>query len=154
MLLMMLFVGAIALIAQEPADTTNVNIITGGTLAGSFKDNLWVLIFIAYSILEAWFGQTQWIKRKGSVLAFIWNWIGNLIHKQVPTVKAKFMNEEQIKMAKGLKVLIIGVLLTGFAASASAQGPFTGFFKPASANPDVYQMVQVSKAMKSGTPDC
>jgi hypothetical protein len=149
MLLMMLFVGAIALIAQEPADTTNVNIITGGTLAGFFKDNLWVLILIAYSILEAWFGQTQWIK-EGSTLAFIWNWIGSLIHKQIPTVKAKFMNENQIKMAKGLKVLVIGVMLAGFSASTYAQGPFTGFFKPASANPDVYQMVQVSKAMKSG----
>ena len=87
------------------------------------------------------------------MFAWILNLLGKIIRKQgdvVGTKKAKFMNENQIKMAKGLKVLVIVVMLAGFSASTYAQGPFTGFFKPASANPDVYQMVQVSKAMKSG----
>lgn len=94
-----LFVAAIAVVAQEPIDSTAVNIVTGGTLEQFLKNNMWVLILIAYSALEAWFGQTQWIK-EGSVLAFIWNWIGKIIRKQIPSVKGKFMSDEQIKAVK------------------------------------------------------
>jgi hypothetical protein len=95
----MLFIAAIAVIAQEPVDSTQVDVITGGTVSEFLKNNMWVLIFIAYSLLEAWFGQTQWIK-EGSVLAFIWNWVGKIIKKQLPSVKGKFMTNEQIKAVK------------------------------------------------------
>ncbi|MDH7554347.1 MAG: hypothetical protein QHH74_11890 [Spirochaetota bacterium] len=95
----MLLVAVIAVIAQNPVDSTQVDVITGGTVSEFLKNNMWLLIFIAYSLLEAWFGQTQWIK-EGSVLAFIWNWIGKIIKKQLPSVKGKFMTDEQIKAVK------------------------------------------------------
>jgi len=99
-LIIVFFIAAIAVIAQEQPDTINVVVITGGTTILEFlKSNMWVLIFIVYSFLEVWFGQTQWIK-EGSVLAFIWNWIGRIIKKQIPSVKGKFMTEEQIKAVK------------------------------------------------------
>ena len=93
-LIIVFFIAAIAVIAQEQPDTINVVVITGGTTILEFlKSNMWILIFIVYSFLEVWFGQTQWIK-EGSVLAFIWNWIGRIIKKQIPSVKGKFMTEE------------------------------------------------------------
>jgi len=99
-LIIVFFIAAIAVIAQEQPDTINVVVITGGTTILEFlKSNMWILIFIVYSFLEVWFGQTQWIK-EGSVLAFIWNWIGRIIKKQIPSVKGKFMTEEQIKAVK------------------------------------------------------
>lgn len=102
MLFMLLFVGCIVLVAQEPVDSTavNVDIITGGTVLDFLKNNMWVLIFVLYSLLEAWFGQTNWIK-EGSVLAFVWNWIGRIVKKQIPSVKGKYMSDEQIKAVRG-----------------------------------------------------
>jgi hypothetical protein len=99
-LLVLLLVAAFVVAAQEPRDTTSVDVITGGSTVLEFlKNNLWVLAFILYSLLEVWFGQTQWIK-EGSVLAFIWNWIGRIIKKQIPSVKGKFMSDEQIKAVR------------------------------------------------------
>lgn len=101
----MMFIAVIAVIAQEPVDSTAVipvDIVTGGTVLEFLKSNMWVLIFIGYSILEAWFGQTNWIK-EGSVLAFIWNWIGRIIKKQIPSIKGKYMNDEQLKTVRGGK---------------------------------------------------
>jgi len=96
----MMFIAAIAVIAQEPADSLNnnipVDVVTGGTVGEFLKNNMWVLILIGYSLLEAWFGQTNWIK-EGSVLSFIWNWIGRIIKKQIPSIKGKFMTDEQLK---------------------------------------------------------
>jgi len=98
----MMFISAIAVMAQQP-DTTNVDVITGGsTILEFLKSNMWVLIFILYSFLEVWFGQTNLIK-EGSVLAFIWNWIGKIVKKQIPSVKGKFMSDEQIKKTKAVK---------------------------------------------------
>jgi hypothetical protein len=88
---------------QVQPDTTNVHVITGNaTILEFLRSNLWLLIFILYSFLEVWFGQTNLIK-EGSLLAFVWNWIGRLIKKQVPSVKGKFMNEEQIKRVKAVR---------------------------------------------------
>jgi hypothetical protein len=100
LLFMMLFIATIVVFAQVQPDTTNVPVITGGsTILEFLKNNMWVLIFILYSFLEVWFGQTNLIK-EGSLLAFIWNWIGRIIKKQVPSVKGKFMSEEQIKAVR------------------------------------------------------
>jgi hypothetical protein len=103
MFFVMMFIAVIAVIAQEPVDSTGVtpvDIVTGGTVLEFLKANMWVLIFIAYSILEAWFGQTNWIK-EGSVLAFIWNWIGRIVKKQIPSVKGKYMDDKQLKAVRG-----------------------------------------------------
>ncbi len=93
---------ATEIVAATDSTIVDVPVITGGTVAEFLKTNMWVLIFIVYSLVEAWFGQTQWIK-EGSVLAFIWNWIGRIIKKQLPTVKARFMTQEQIKAVRGGK---------------------------------------------------
>jgi hypothetical protein len=102
MFFVMMFIAVIAVVAQEPVDSTavNVDVITGGTVLDFLKNNMWVLIFIVYSLLEAWFGQTNWIK-EGSVLAFIWNWVGRIIKKQIPSVKGKYMDDKQLKAVRG-----------------------------------------------------
>ena len=127
-ILVLLVAGVFALLGQQPADTTAVNVVTGGTLAEFFKNNLWVLIFIAYSILEAWFGQTNWIK-EGSVLAFIWNWIGRIIKKQIPSVKGKFMSDEKIKAVRGLKMIALLVMFSALSLGAYSQSRWDGFFE-------------------------
>ena len=90
--------------AVVPVDSTgmDVPVITGGTVKEFIMNNLWVMLLILYSFLEVWFGQTNLIK-EGSLLAFIWNMIGKIIKKQIPTKKAKFMLEEQIKAVRGGK---------------------------------------------------
>ena len=101
-LLMVLFIGAIALVAaQEQPDSTNVVVVTGfDTIVDFLKANMWTLIFILYAFLETLFGQTNLIKQ-GSVLGLIWGWIGKLVRKQVPSIKGKYMTEEQIKAVRG-----------------------------------------------------
>lgn len=102
MFMMVVLVTAIAVVAQEPVDSTGVipvDIVTGGTVLEYLKSNLLVIILIVYGLLEAWFGQTNWIK-EGSVLAFIWNLIGRLIRKQLPSVKGKYMSDEQLKSVR------------------------------------------------------
>lgn len=100
---MLMLVASIAIIAQEQPDTTNVVVVTGfATIVEFLKANLWTLIFILYAFLETLFGQTNLIKQ-GSVLGLIWGWIGKLIKKQVPSIKGKFMNDEQLKAVRGGK---------------------------------------------------
>lgn len=99
-LLLVLFIGAVALVAAQP-DSTNVVIVTGfDTIVDFLKANMWTLIFILYAFLETLFGQTNLIKQ-GSVLGLIWGWIGKLVRKQVPSIKGKYMTEEQIKAVRG-----------------------------------------------------
>lgn len=124
----LMLIAVITLLAQEPVDSTNIDVITGGTLAEFLKNNMWLLIFIAYSALEAWFGQTQVIK-EGSVLAFIWNWVGKIIKKQLPSVKGKFMTDKEIKVSRGLKILVIAILFSGLSAGVYSQGVFSQFGK-------------------------
>jgi hypothetical protein len=102
MFFVMMFITVIAVVAQEPVDSTAVpvDVITGGTVLDFLKNNMWILFFIGYSLLEAWFGQTNWIK-EGSVLAFVWNWIGRIIKKQIPSVKGKYMDDKQLKAVRG-----------------------------------------------------
>lgn len=90
--------------AVVPVDSTGVDVpvITGGTVKEYIKNNLWAILFILYGLGECWFGQTQKLKA-GSLLAFIWNMIGKIINKQLPTRKAKFMTDEQIKAVRGGK---------------------------------------------------
>lgn len=66
------------------------------------------------------------------------------------TEKKVFFANKGYKAKYLSKAAMIAVLLS-LSLGANAQGPFTGFFKPAAANPDIYQMVRVSKAMKTGT---
>jgi hypothetical protein len=101
--LMMLFVTAIAVMAQEQPDSTNVVIVSGfDTIVEFLKANMWSLIFIVYAFLETLFGQTNLIKQ-GSVLGLIWSWIGKLIKKQVPSIKGKYMTDKEIKAVRGGK---------------------------------------------------
>ena len=144
-ILLTLFVAALAVVtAQEvtPPDTIPVDIITGGeTIVDFLKANMWYLIIVAYSGLEVWFGQTQIIK-EGSFLAWVWNFLGKMIRKQIPTVKAAFMTEEQIKLVrgpsappkenkggKGLKIVLLLVMFSFIGTSAQAQSRWDGFFE-------------------------
>lgn len=100
-LLMVLFIGTIALVAQGQPDSTNVVVVTGfDSIVDFLKANMWTLFFILYAFLETLFGQTNLIKQ-GSVLGLIWGWIGKLVRKQVPSIKGKYMNDEQIKAVRG-----------------------------------------------------
>jgi hypothetical protein len=79
-----------------------------------------VLIFAAFS---EWLGNTGKVK-EGSVIAWILNLIGKLLKKKfdvVQTKKAKFMNEAQLNMARGLKILVFGLIFSGIGLTASAQ---------------------------------
>lgn len=97
----MLFITAIAVVAQEQPDSTNVVVVTGfDTILEFLKANMWTLIFILYAFLETLFGQTNIIKQ-GSVIGLIWSWIGKLIKKQVPSIKGKYMSDAQIKAVRG-----------------------------------------------------
>lgn len=127
---LMLIVIAVATgISQETADTTNVPIITGGESVWEIlKANLWTIALIAFSCLDLWLSQTGKVK-EGSFLAIIINWIGRLIRKQLPVVKGKFMSDAQIKAAKGIKVIVLLILLSGLSSAAYSQGVFSQFGK-------------------------
>lgn len=100
-MLTLFVIAVITVIAQEQPDTTNVVVVTGfDTIVEFLKANMWTLIFILYAFLETLFGQTNIIKQ-GSVLGLIWGWIGNMIRKQVPSIKGKYMTDEQIKAVRG-----------------------------------------------------
>lgn len=148
MFLFVLFAGAIALIAQEQPDTIPVNVVIGGeSILDILKANWAIMAVTVYSILEFWLGQTGKVK-EGSFLAMIINFIGKFIKKQLPVVKGKFMSETQFKAVRGIKVLLILLFLVPL--TASAQGPWQGFFKPAKANPAVNRMVQTSINVRTG----
>lgn len=126
--LMFTFIAAMAVVTATQPDTIPVNIVTGGdSILDILKANWAVLAVIFYSVLEFWLGQTGKIK-EGSFLALIINFIGKFIRKQLPVVKGKFMSETQFKAVRGLKVMLL--LLFLIPLSASAQGPWDGFFKP------------------------
>ena len=96
-----LFAAVIVAFGQEQPDSTNVVVVTGfDTIVEFLKANMWTLFFILYAFLETLFGQTNLIKQ-GSVLGLIWGWIGKLIRKQVPSIKGKYMTDEQIKAVRG-----------------------------------------------------
>jgi len=125
--LMMIFVTAIAVIAAQP-DTIPVNIVTGGdSILDILKSNWAVLAVIFYSVFEFWLSQTGKVKA-GSFLSLIINFVGKFFRKQLPVVKGKFMSETQFKAVRGLKIMLL--LLFLIPLSASAQGPWDGFFKP------------------------
>lgn len=129
-LLLTLVIIAIAIgISQEVRDTTGLDVITGqDTVKEFFKDNLWTLVFILYAFFETLFGQTNIIKQ-GSILGLIWSWIGKLIRKQVPSIKGKYMTEAQFKVSKGLKMIIMLLVLSGLTLSSYSQGVFSQFGK-------------------------
>lgn len=131
-IMMMLFVCAIPLIAQEiERDTIPADIITGGESIGEILKNNWAVIaIIIYSILEFWLGKTEKIK-EGSFLHWAFNLIGKFIRKQIPSVKGKFMTEDQIKMAKRtFKTIALLIMFSAISVGAYAQdGWFSQFNK-------------------------
>lgn len=142
-LIAMIFVTAIAVVAQEtPRDTIPINIITGGDSIGEYlRNNIWPILIILWGLVDYWFGQTQKLK-ESSILAFLWNMFGRMIRKQIPTVKAAFMTEEQIKMVrgtvappkpnkagKGLKIVLMLLMFSFIGVTAQAQTRWDGFFE-------------------------
>lgn len=116
----------------------SVVVTTGGTPQSFLERNGWTLAFIAFTVLSEWLGSTGYVK-EGSIYAWILNMIEKIIRGKanvIKTKKAEFMEQEDLKKvakSKGLqfmKVLLLGVFLSGMAMTASAQSKWDGFFKP------------------------
>jgi|GEM_PF-2758924 hypothetical protein len=142
----LILVAVTSMIAQEVKDTTNVviTLTTGQAILDFLKTNMWALIFIVFSLVSEWLGQTGKIK-EGSVFALILNWIGKFIRKQTPIVetkKAKFMSETQLKAVHGAKVIAFLMIFSALSIGAYSQGPWNGFFRPAKMNTKVQTMLK------------
>lgn len=122
---------SIIAIGQVTDTTATVTYSFGDSLKDFLTKNMWTLIFTGFFLLSEWLGQTGKIK-EGSVFALVINWIGKFLRSKavVKSKKAAFMDEVEYKMARGLKIAIIAVLLSGIGISASAQSKWDGFFKP------------------------
>jgi hypothetical protein len=122
----LLLVIAVVTFGQVTDSTATVTYTFGDTLSKFFSKNLWTLIFVGFTILSEWLGQTGKVK-EGSIYATILNWIGKFIKSKAPLVqtkKAKFMTDEQVKASKpGIipKILILSLILSGIGFTASAQ---------------------------------
>lgn len=141
--LLMLFVAFVAFGQQVTDSTSTVTYTFGDSFMQFLTKNMWTLLFTAFFIISEWLGQTGKVK-EGSIWAWIINIIGKFLKSKTAVIKskkAKFMDETQIKMAKGLKILVFGLLLSGIGLTASAQTSHTkGFFKPVSMNPGLKEM--------------
>ena len=88
----LLFVAGGIVIAQVTDTTAQVTYHFGDSLSKFLSKNLWTLIFVAFTIISEWLGQTGKVK-EGSIYAVILNWIGKFIKSKgevVASKKAKF----------------------------------------------------------------
>lgn len=155
-ILILLMIVTISTFGQVVTDSTaSVTYSFGDSFSVFLQKNMWTLAFTAFFILSEWLGSTGKVK-EGSVFALVLNWIGKFLRTKtdvVTTKKAKFMNENQYRVAKSVKVVILAMVLTGLGISASGQNPmprgvvpdlpsgvvserkvspWSGFFKPIS----------------------
>lgn len=129
---------------SPPSSLSYINVISGVllALATAFTESIGTYLLS---------GQVLWpVVLKITVYTTGTYLLSTFFAPPYTTEKKAFFANKSYKAMYRSKIAMIAILLS-LSFGVSAQGPFTGFFKPASANPDVYQMVQVSKAMKSGT---
>jgi hypothetical protein len=108
---------AVFAIAQQVTDSTASVTYTFGDSALQFlTKNMWTLIFVAFTIISEWLGQTNKVK-EGSIWAWVINQIGKILKSKTDVVKSK--------KAKYLVLLVC--LLSTTAISAQK---FEGFFQP------------------------
>lgn len=160
----MLLTSVLAL-GQQTNDSTAVVVYNFGDSALEFlKQNAWTLVFALFYLLSEWIGESDKFP-EGSLWRKVLNFIFELARKKATlSAKMKKVNaiyEKELKAAKpnidlnkGFKVIAIGVLISAFAFTASAQSPAGGFLKPSKANPLVKEMVKTSESdlLKAGEP--
>jgi hypothetical protein len=142
LIFMALAIATITVFAQQVTDTIPIVHTTGESALDFLKTNAWNLGLIVFLLISEWLGSTGKVK-EGSIYAWILNMIGKIIRSKtdvVRTKKAAFMSlddrnrELEGKNYKPPKVSsktpLIILLLFAFGLSASAQGPWDGFFKP------------------------
>ena len=97
----LLLLVAIVTFGQTTDSTATVVYTFGDSLAQFFTKNMWTLIFVAFTLISEWLGQTGKVK-EGSIWAWVINQIGKILKNKtvVQTKKAKFMNDEQLKSVK------------------------------------------------------
>lgn len=124
-------------IAQEatPTDTVNTDVILGGdNIWDVFTKNWAILTIMAVSFFDSVLSKSGKI-RPGSILDLLIGFIYKFLKKQLPTAKAAFMTEDEIKIAKAkryaskspgsgkaVKTILLLIAFTLVSASASAQG--------------------------------
>lgn len=88
---------AVAIFAQ---DTTQVVLtgVEGQTPLEFLKANMYTLLFALFWVIDAWLGQTGWIK-EGSIPALIINFIGKFLGSKADIIKSKEENRA-VYMAK------------------------------------------------------
>lgn len=133
----------ITVFAQQVTDTIPIVHTSGQTPLDFLKANAWNLALIVFLLISEWLGSTGKIK-EGSIYAWILNMIGKIIRSKtdvVATKKGAFMSLDELDKERSLKggykppkvsskAPLMILLLIGFGLTASAQGPFDGFFKP------------------------
>jgi hypothetical protein len=126
-ILTMLFLFGVALATfAQVADTIPIVHTTGESIGTFLKNNGWYLALIVYAFLSEWLGTTGVVK-EGSIYAWILNMIGKIIRGKtdvIQTKKAKFMNEAQLKAARGLKILVIGLFISTLGITSYGQGGY------------------------------
>ena len=114
-LFFMLLVTAVTF-AQVTDTTATVTYNFGDSFAKFLDENMWTLIFVAFTVISEWLGQTGKVK-EGSIWAWVINMLGKLLRKKtevVQTKKAKFLNP---------LILVFALMLSGITLTSFAQSP-------------------------------
>lgn len=111
---------AVLAFGQQVTDTIPIVHTTGESIVDFLKNNAWNLALIVFLLVSEWLGSTGKVK-EGSIYAWIINMIGKIIKGKADVIKSKKV---------GFQVIIFAVLFSGMGITATAQGPFDGFFKP------------------------
>lgn len=118
MLFVLLAVTVLA-IGQTTDSTAVVTYNFGDSLLEFLKQNAYTLAFVLLFFISEWMGETDKIP-EGSIWRKIVNFLLNIVKKKA-TESPKM---KKMKMSKVSKLLIVAVLLSAFAVSASAQGKY------------------------------
>lgn len=137
-LMFIAFMAILAVQPQQPQDSTVVGVLTGFGLSKSLA---WIIVSVVGLILgkvwpQKWTDPLEYIRRIVDAIAIVLQWINektnNLSKKQKEEIRTKSLKPNYKEMFKSrvLKLIMVGVLLSGIGLSASSQSLWTGFFKP------------------------
>lgn len=165
-----LFVIALFTFGQTTDSTAVVTYDFGESFMEFLKTNLWTLIFVIMYFLSEWIGESDKIP-EGSIWRKVVNFLFSLAKKKAtesPKMKAVRMKHEaqlkavapesekrevskepKKKSGKATKMLILGVLLSSMALTASAQPAFKSLFQPVTV--ETIKTKQIAKQLRAGS---
>jgi len=165
-----LFVIALFTFGQTTDSTAVVTYDFGDSFMEFLKTNLWTLILVIMYFLSEWIGESDKIP-EGSIWRKVVNFLFSLAKKKAtesPKMKAVRMKHEaqlkavapesekkeaikepKKKSGKATKMLILGVLLSSMALTASAQPAFKSLFQPVTV--ETIKTKQIAKQLRAGS---